>query len=153
MKIGEPKKTKDRRAFRLFHRALPLLRVALLQFGLLSAAARAQPPAIAGGAAQNADALVRNLAARSANWIAPPATLENLEYQVPGTPYLTARIDYGAPELLSLSRKISAAVLARSSDVLWLPGTPVDLGRSSRCRGEPPTWFDRFLHIRRRSSR
>jgi len=31
------------------HRALALLRLALLQFGLLAAAAPAQPPAIAGG--------------------------------------------------------------------------------------------------------
>jgi len=31
------------------HRAIPLLRLALLQFGLLAAAAPAQPPAIAGG--------------------------------------------------------------------------------------------------------
>jgi|GEM_PF-5211210 len=42
------------------HRALALLRLALLQFGLLAAAAPAQPPAIAGGgAAQKASPCLR----------------------------------------------------------------------------------------------
>ena len=78
------------------HRALALLRVALLQFGLLAAAAPAQPPAIAGGADQNANTIVRDLAARSASWIAPPASLKTLEYDfVSGSEVTRVRVKRG----------------------------------------------------------
>src|SRR5271157_4488444 len=74
-------------------KALPLLVIAL-RTGLLAAAA--QPRAIAGLADQNADTIVRNLAARSASWIAPPATLKTLEYDfVSGSEVTRVRVKRG----------------------------------------------------------
>src|SRR5271166_1735319 len=63
------------------YRAIQFLQIAILQFGLLAADGPRQPPAIAREAAQDAEIVLRELATRSASWIAPPVTLENLEYE------------------------------------------------------------------------
>src|SRR5271157_1001733 len=78
------------------HGALRLLRVTILQFGLFAAVGPLQPLAIAKAPVGEAEILVRDLAARSANWIAPPATLEKLEYELlSGSNVTRVRVERG----------------------------------------------------------
>lgn len=77
-------------------RLLLTVGVVLFQCARLAANEPGPPPANADGTAQNAETILRELAARSANWIAPPATLENLEYDfVSGSNVTRVRVKRG----------------------------------------------------------
>ena len=62
-----------------FAQAFSLLWVGLLQLVRTSADGSPQPPGIAAAPGRTAETVVRELTARSASWVAPPATLETLE--------------------------------------------------------------------------
>jgi hypothetical protein len=64
-----------------FGRTLVLLWVGLLQPGSSAAIEAPEPPGIAARSNRTVESVVRELAARSANWVAPPAALETLEYE------------------------------------------------------------------------
>ena len=83
-------------SIRRVRHVLLLLSASLLQVVLTSVEASPQPPEIAAGFAHTAESVVRELAARSANWLAPPAALETLEYDfVSGSEVTRVRIKRG----------------------------------------------------------
>ena len=62
------------------HRALSLFLVPFLQLGMDAAGGALPAPQSEAPPAPNTETIIRDLAARSASWIAPPAALETLEY-------------------------------------------------------------------------
>jgi hypothetical protein len=79
-----------------FAQAFLLLWVGLLQLVLTSADGSPRPPGIAAEPGRTAATVVRELGARSASWVAPPATLETLEYDyVSGSEVTQIRIKRG----------------------------------------------------------
>ena len=81
-----------------FGRTVALLWVGLLQPGLTATIEPSQPPVIPAGSGRTAETVVRELAARSAKWIAPPAALETLEYDfVSGSEVTRVRVKRGEP--------------------------------------------------------
>ncbi len=79
-------------------RALVLLGVALFLGPLLAADGPGQQPSSAVDAKQNTETILRELAARSANWISSPANLEKLEYDfISGSDVTRVRVLRGEP--------------------------------------------------------
>src|SRR4051794_41088475 len=83
-------------------RVLVLLRSAML-VALLMANGPLVPPGVAGAPDQNATALVRDLAARSASWLTPPGSLETLEYSfISGSEVTRIRAKRGEPRRVAV---------------------------------------------------
>lgn len=79
-----------------FGRTLLMLWVGLLQPGPTATIEPLQPPGIAAESGRTAETVVRELGARSANWVVPPAALETLEYDfISGSEVTRVRIKRG----------------------------------------------------------